>query len=865
MTNRILPALLSSILVSSGVTLAEIEPVDFNRDIRPLLSDRCFTCHGPDEGTRKTSLRLDRRESAMEHAVRPGDATGSELIARVASDDTDIRMPPDGSKKQPLTRDEVSLLRRWIEQGAEWQEHWAFVAPERPTVPMTHDADWPVHAIDSFLLKAFEVASIEPSPSADRRTLLRRLHFDVLGLPPPPTDVDEARLTDRDWSDYYASKVDELLQSPAFGERMASYWLDVVRYADSCGIHGDQVWSMSPYRDYVINAFNDNMPFDQFLREQLAGDLLPNATRDQKIASAFNRMHMVTAEGGAQSKEYLAIYAADRVRNTSAALMGVTMGCAQCHDHKFDPFTTREFYEFAAFFADLNETGVYGGANWYPQLLLPTDEQQAELDRLNMAVDLAKEILRAADPLDNNVTSTPEPQRDDAQKAFDEAKKKRDAFQKSLPSVIVSESVSPRPMRVLPRGNWLDDSGDVVQPGVPDALLPIELVLTPGDVTGRSVAKAGMTTSASRLTRLDLAEWMTHPNHPLVARVFVNRLWKLFFGRGIVATVDDFGFQGESPVYPQLLDWLAAEFIESGWDVKHLVGLIVTSNAYQQSSRVTASRREADPLNRRFARQSRFRIDAEMIRDNALFVSGLLVRRVGGRSVRPYQPAGYYAHLNFPRRTYQADTDDNVWRRTVYTHWQRTFLHPSLKAFDAPTREECTADRPRSNTPIQSLVLLNDPIYVEAARSLAARTLLSDSPNEGLGGVQHSEQILAIAEVADVSHPRATDESDPDFVALHDAPPRETLSGQDDETCARRIRTMFRLALQRPPNEDEIAVLAALASKHNRQFQRNPSSADALLSVGTYVAPAQIDRADLATWTSVARVVLNLHESIVRY
>ena len=785
---------LSALLLLFGLaaTASAAEVVNFNRDIRPLLSDRCFACHGPDANARQAELRLDVKDEALGHVIEPGDAGASELISRITSDDPDERMPPTDSRKTPLSSREIELIRRWIDQGANWQDHWAFVPPLRPVVPQVNFSDWPANPIDYFLLAEFETAGIEPSPHADRRTLVRRLSFDVLGLPPSSEEIERAVSFARDWDVHYGQLVDQLLMSPGFGERLASYWLDVVRYADSVGIHGDQLVSMSPFRDYVINAFNNNMPFDRFLAEQLAGDLLPGATRDQRIASAFNRLHMITAEGGAQNKEYLAIYSADRVRNTSAALMGVTMGCAQCHDHKFDPFSTKEFYEFAAFFADLKETGVYGGSNWYPQMIVPTAEEAAQLEQLNQAVTAVEKRVKESES------------ESDARKAADEelkkAKQRRDDYRKTIRSVLVSESVGPREMRVLPRGNWLDDSGEVVLPGVPDFLLPL----------GRD-ARVGAD-GGDRATRLDLAAWLTNPRHPLVARVFVNRLWKLYFGRGIVPSLDDFGFQGAAPTYPELLDWLAIEFIESGWDVKHMIRLMVTSRAYRQSSIVTSRMREHDPLNLRFARQARFRLDGEVVRDNALAVSGLLVSRIGGRSVRPYQPAGYYAHLNFPRRTYRAEKDDNLWRRTVYTHWQRTFLHPSLKAFDAPTREECTADRPRSNTPLQSLVLLNDPIYVEAARALASRVI------------------------------------------------RES-----ESTAAARISQMFRLALQRKPTGEEFEVLTSLVEEHRHRFEQDAKAADELISVGELPIPADMDRTELAAWMSAARVVLNLHEIISRY
>ena len=499
---------------------------------------------------------------------------------------------------------------------------------------------------------------------------------------------------------------------------------------------------------------------------------------DQKVASAFNRLHMITAEGGAQEKEYLAKYSADRVRNTGSALLASTLGCAECHDHKFDPFTSKDFYRFAAFFADLKEKGVYGGNSWLPQMPVPTAQQQVEIERLEREIQASRKQAGAAET--------------DASQPWAKLEAQLAELRKTVPTVLVSQSVEPRVMRVLPRGNWLDQSGPVIDPGVPR-------FLTVENSQGRHV------------TRLDLARWVTDQRNPLTARVFVNRLWKLAFGRGIVSTADDFGAQGSWPTHPELLDWLAVEFMENGWDVKHIWRLIVSSETYRQTSRPSADRLDRDPENLLLARQNRFRLDAEMIRDNALSICGLLVHQLGGRSVRPYQPAGYYAHLNFPARTYQQDLGENLYRRGVYTHWQRTFLHPSLMAFDAPTREECTVQRAHSNTPLQTLVLLNDPTYVEAARVFATHIIQA-------GG----------------------------------------------ETTAERLTFAYRQALGREPSSEERTILQPLLDRHRAHYAQDPEAARQLLAVGEWPVPQDIPAVELAAWTSVARTMLSLHETITR-
>jgi mono/diheme cytochrome c family protein len=810
--------------------------VEFNRDIRPILSNTCFVCHGPDQKLRKGDLRLDVEADAFAdrggyRALVPGKPGQSEVYLRITHKNPQKRMPPAKHARQ-LTAREVDLLKRWIEQGAKWQGHWSLIAAKRPALPAVAAKAWPGNPIDYFVLARLEQEGLRPSPEADRRTLLRRLSFDLTGLPPSPAEVD-AFVNDNS-PRAYAKAVERLLSSPHYGERMALYWLDVVRYADTAGYHSDNHRELWPYRDYVIEAFNKDLPFDRFTVEQLAGDLLPGATRAQKIASGYNRLLQTTEEGGAQPKEYTAKYQADRVRNTATAWLGMTMGCAECHSHKFDPFTAKDFYAFAAFFADVKERAV----GRQDQTLLASPEQTARLKQLEgqiaplqkkltattpeLAAAQAKweQTARGAKGLPKNISallklsaSKRNPQQKQALSAYFRSvapelqetrrqlaalTRERDQLQREIPSTLITESVPPRTVRLLPRGNWLDDSGEVVQPAVPASL-------------SRPGAQAPAGGKAPRLTRLDLARWMVAPDNPLTARVFVNRLWKLYFGQGIVRTLDDFGSQGAWPTHPELLDWLAVEFRESGWDVRHLVRLMVTSRTYRQTSKVREELKQRDPYNHLLARQARFRLDAEAVRDNALAVSGLLTRKVGGPSVRPYQPKGYWAYLNFPRREWTKDTGADQYRRGLYTYWCRTFLHPSLLAFDAPTREECTVERPRSNTPQQALVLLNDPTYVEAARALAERAMRE-------GGTE----------------------------------------------TAGRIDFIFRQGLARKADPAERKVLSALYQQHAEQYAADERGAEAFLRVGDRPAPKDLPAHELAAWTSVARVVLNLHETITR-
>lgn len=816
-------------------------PVDFNTDVRPLLASQCYQCHGPDEKTRKARLRLDQRDAAIEAgAIVPGKPDDSELIRRICTDDPTQQMPPPAAKKPSFTQEQTAMLKRWIAEGAKYSEHWSFAKLTRPEVPTVPNPAFSIrNPIDAFILYRLKQAGIDPSPEADRYVLIRRLSFDLTGLPPTPEQV---RLFVEDKSpDAYEKVVDRLLASPHFGERMAVWWLDLVRYADSIGYHSDNPMNVSPYRDYVIASFNRNKPFDQFTIEQLAGDLLPNPTTEQRVASAYNRLLQTTEEGGAQAKEYEAKYAADRVRNYGQVWLGGTIMCAECHNHKFDPYTQKDFYSIAAFFADIQEAAVGRREEGMPVPATPAQETALKRNARNRAIAQAKldaaARVFAADPdafadiekwpnptpgKGTTVTVPPDVKailakkpeqrtpaevnrlttfaRDTApdlkadRDALAVATKTKTDFEKSLPHVLVTTSGPPRTVRILPRGNWLDESGPVVTPDTPSFLPPLP---------PRTDPKA-------RPTRLDLARWTVSPHNPLTARVAVNRLWKLFYGHGMARSLEESGTQGQLPTHPELLDWLAAEFREK-WDIKHLVRLMVTSSTYRQSSAESPILRERDPMNRLFARQSRWRLDAEFIRDTSLAISGLLNPAIGGPSVKPYQPPGYWAALNFPPREWQKDTGEKVYRRGMYTHWQRSFPHPAMIAFDAPSREECTCERPRSNIPQQALTLLNDPEFVEAARVFAQLTIQK--------------------------------------------------GGTDDNA---RVKWAFERATGRLPRPEESQVLLSLVQKHRKDFAADPQNAKKLLAVGDAPLPTNLAIEELAAWTSVCRVILNLHETITR-
>jgi len=1016
-----------------GPTVFGAGPVQFNRDIRPILSDHCFSCHGPDVQKMKGGLRLDLREAALQpaksgkKAILPGDAGGSELVRRLLTDDVDELMPPPEAHK-PLSPEQKSMLRRWIAEGAEYQGHWAYQPLVRPVLPSGVEGEG---GIDRLVRTRLESIGLTPAAEADRRTLARRLSLDLTGLPATPEMV--AAFESDTAPGAYERFVDRLMATPQYGERMAIGWLDVVRFADTIGYHSDNPRNIWPYRDYVIRSFNQNKPFDRFTREQLAGDLLPNPTVESRVASGFNRLLLTTEEGGAQEKDYESRYLTDRVRAVGSVWMGQTVGCAQCHDHKFDPISTRDFYALGAFFADVKET-IIGRRE--DGMLVPTESQSGELARLTAEAQRLKErfegphpqleeafsrwhraraealrsdalwtvappasaesaagatvtvrddrsilvggknpdtdttvvrfaglpervvglrlevlpdkslpsqgpgragngnfvltevvarVVRegaparelsfesawasheqtvsaeknpygkwsAASVIDRDARGsfagwailpeagkpsqlrlrlrepitlgagerlevelqqkhghgnhtlgcfrlgvatdpaalvppsvplpagelaeairvdpsrrTPEqtaklwsdfravaPELADLRAQRAAADKARADFEATVPRTLVTErGDKPRTVRVLPRGNWLIETGEIMEPAIPARFRPAA-----GKVADR------------RLNRLDLADWLVSPENPLTARVVVNRFWRQFFGTGLSKVLDDFGAQGEPPRHPELLDWLAADFRDSGWDVKRLVRQIVTSRTYRQSSSAPRDLLARDPDNRELARQGRWRIEAELVRDSALQLSGLLVNRIGGPSVRPYQPDGYWENLNFPQRGYDASAGADQYRRGLYTWWQRSYVHPSMLAFDAATREECAAERNRSNIPQQALVLLNDPSYVEAARSLAARVLRECS---------------------------------------------------GDDTA--RLEWAWRQALARSPRESEVATLRRLLEAQRAAFAKDPEAASRFTRTGKAPIPAGIDPIQWAAWTDVARALLNLHETITR-
>ena len=1067
----------------TATTLAAAEPdrVSFNRDLRPIMSDTCFRCHGPDKNARKADMRLDIREEATRPTrsgrtpIVPGDPDKSEIVARIFATGARV-MPPQAAHKQ-LTAKQKETIRQWVAEGALYEGHWAYQPLKRPAVPEIADASRVRNPIDHFIQERLSHEGFKPSERADKPTLLRRVTLDLTGLLPTSEEL-RAFLSDNA-ADAYEKVVDRLLASPRYAEQRTMHWLDAVRYADTSGFHGDNPIPAWPYRDYVLRSFLINKPFDAFTREQIAGDLLPNATLEQRVASAYNRLNRTSSEGGLQPKEYLAKYGADRVRTLSAVWLGSTLGCAECHDHKFDPFLTKDFYAMKAFFADIQETGLVpdrGSRAWGAKLDLPSEAQARQLAALDaqlaaarvrldeglvklatvdeqwenqlrtrwqagelawtwqrpiaahavngatltiydsevvennfyldgslkterkpgdglvvaggpnpdretylvtlkpgagtwnqLGIDVVQdeslpgaryargadrfllseieaELLEAGQPartlslvmatvndappsvpstttdpsmpplaaIDGNphtawgvrfgeardpflavrfaepVTTTADSQivvtlrheselraavigrfrlalsadayawppiasagrrirskdptgakswasglPDDVMKALRRPAEDRDEPERtalrdyliwsspelaadyrelqrveaerglldaSVPRVVTTVAVDPAVTRILPRANWMDDSSPIVEPAVPRFLATLD-------------------TKGERPTRLDLANWLVARDNPLTARAYVNRTWREFFGSGVSRTLDDLGSQGEWPTHPELVDWLASELIHPevdaasthDWDMKHLVRLIVTSHTYAQTSMAEAISQEKDPDNRLLSHQNGFRVDAENVRDIALQLSGLLTDVFGGPSVSPVEPQGYLAALNFPKREYSASHGADQYRRGLYTTWQRTYLHPSLLNFDAPTREECTVSRSASNTPLQALDLLNDPIYVEAARAFAQNAL-----------------------------------------------------AQGGKTFAAQLEWVFTRALNRPPRAEERSMLQGLYERNLKRFRAAAASARELLTIGDAPLPATANPAKVAAMATVTRAVLNLHELITR-
>jgi hypothetical protein len=988
---------------------AAAQKVEFNRDIRPILSDKCFTCHGPDQANRKSPLRLDIESAAKAElgrgrfALVPGNPGRSEVYRRITSENKVLRMPPEYLGRERLKDGEIELIRRWIERGAEYQQHWSLIPPKRPAPPEVRDGSRVRNEIDRFVLSRLEREGLQPSPEADRATLIRRVALDLTGLPPDPRDVQEGE---------YEAIVDRLLASPRYAEHMAVRWLEAARYADTNGYQTDGPREMWRWRDWVIDAFQRNMPFDRFTVEQIAGDLLPHAALSQKIATAFHRNHRTSAEGGIVDEEFRVEYVADRVDTTGTVWMGLTVGCARCHDHKYDPITQKEYYQLFAFFNNVPEKGfVYNFGNEEPYIKAPLPEQQRRLDELDRQAaeaeakvrslegktaraqrkwerrlkplaweltagqvyhnpleggtrfdgqhfieagkDIAKfdyrdpftfaarikpesgdgailsraedyfegqghalylvegklrlhvifrwtdlgmrietaqpvkigewqhvlvtydggmkasgvrmyvdgepqelkvlfdqllwpldhkepfrigagggkrfrgmisdvraynaalsaeeaAVVALADPVERIAVLPPESRsRAQAEKLrlcfldvaaprevrrardrLETVRKMKQEYLASIPTVMVmAERPERRQTFLLKRGAY-DAPGEKVEPGVPRVLPPLR--------------------PEWPRNRLGLARWLVDRSNPLTARVIVNRFWQMFFGAGIVKTVEDFGSQGEWPTHPELLDWLAVEFMESGWDVKSLLRTIVSSATYRQSSNVTPELLQRDPENRLLARGPRFRLPAEVIRDQALAVAGLLVERTGGPSVRPYQPPGLWQELH-GGKGYEQDHGAGLYRRSLYTYWKRTVAPPNMMNFDAPNRETCVVRQVRTNTPLQALSLMNDVTFVEASRKLAERMMVEGGRSE-----------------------------------------------RD------RIGWVFRTVLARPPRGDESEVLEQALAKFRSHYAANEADAVALLGQGESPRNLKLDARELAAYTGVASLVLNLDETITK-
>jgi hypothetical protein len=759
------------------------KPVDFDRDIRPILSDTCFLCHGPDEKNRKGGLRLDTKKGAFadisgKKVIVPGHPEESVLYQRISHPDDAKRMPPAKARKQ-LNSQQVELIRRWIAEGAKWEKHWSFVPPVRPALPKLNNPAWPQNAIDFFVLEKLEQEGLQPSPDATKEKLLRRVTLDLTGLPPTLTEMD-AFLVDKS-PQAYEKVVDRLLASPRYGEHMALEWLDAARYADSNGYQSDATRTMWPWRDWVIKAMNNNMPFDQFTIEQLAGDLLPGATVSQKIATGFNRNHMLNGEGGRHPEESRVEYVVDRVETTATVWLGLTMGCGRCHSHKYDPITQKEFYQFYAYFNNIAESGgVDRFGNAFPVLAMPTPAQESKLQELK---------LKLADLKDRQAKSKGN-EANDLKKQVEKAQKDLQAHERSILEVMVMEErKDQRPTFLLKRGAWNNpDKSQPIHPGVPAALQAL-----PKD---------------SPASRLGLALWLTDPGNPLTARVTVNRYWQHFFGTGLVKTLEDFGSQGERPSHPRLLDWLAAEFVESGWNVKHLHKLMVMSATYRQSSKVTAELLQKDPHNRWLTRGPRQRLSSLALRDQSLALSGLLVEKLGGPPVKPYQPGDLWFDFSLGKIKYEQDHGPNLYRRSIYTFWRRS-VGPTM-FFDTPARQVCTVNLPRTNTPLQALTLMNDMTYIEAARLLA----------------QHVMQQAATPDA--------------------------------------RLALAFRIATGRHPVPQERKLLLSAYHKIHTKYQQDSAAALKLLNTGEMPRDEKLNVTELAATTGVMNLILNLDEVITK-
>ncbi len=736
------------------------DKVSYNFHIRPILADRCFKCHGPDGAQRKAKLRLDReeglfravKESEGAFVIVPGKPGESDLYRRISSSDTAHLMPPPTSRLA-LNEHEIGLIEKWIRQGAKYEKHWALMLPVAHELPQDRSG-WSQNEIDRFVRAKMDERGLRPNEEAGKERLLRRLHLDLTGLP-PSIEEQEAFLSDES-AGAYEQKVDELLASPHYGERMAIHWMDVARYADSHGYQDDGLRTMWPWRDWVIHAFNQNYSYDKFLTWQLAGDLLPDPTKEMLLATGFNRNHKITQEGGVIDEEYRIEYVTDRTNTFGKAFLALTFECAKCHDHKYDPIAQKDYFRAFAFFNQVAEKGYQG--------------------------DIFSGT--AADPPRMTITS------DDVNNILNFINKKDTADVKVM---VMKDSSWHRPTHVLKRGNY-DAPAEVVEAGTPEAVLPFDTTRYPKN-------------------RLGLAQWLLSPEHPLTARVFVNRIWQEFFGRGIVKTSGDFGMQGELPSHPELLDWLALDFMNNGWDIKRLVRQVVLSSTYRQSAAVTDRKLRSDPENVYLSRSSRVRIPAELTRDWVLGAAGLLNREIGGPSVKPYQPKGIWEAATSGRgvlATYKQDHDEKLYRRGMYTFIKRTVPPPSLLIFDGSSRDQCEVQRLRTNTPLQALVMLNDPGVNEASRVLAERLV-------------------------------------PKFASEKE-----------------RIENAFRLIACRKASGEELEMLLSYYESEREMFTAQVDNAQKLSTVGEFARSAGEDAARVAALTETIVLIFNLDETLTR-
>lgn len=840
----ILPLFLSTFASPTSCLHAE-DKLDFNRDIRPILAENCFYCHGQDKNKREGDLRLDDREAAIAaHAIVPNDVTASEAMNRIDSQDPETQMPPPKSNRR-LTDAQKQLLKRWIEEGANYSNHWAFVTPQKPTEPEVKKSEWIRNPIDRFVLAELEKRNLAPSPEADRATLIKRLYSDLAGLPPTPEEVD-AFIQDTDPL-AYEKLVDKLMNASTYGERMSLPWLDTARYADSNGFQQDgDTWQWY-WRDWVVKALNENLPFDKFTIYQLAGDLLPDATLEQKIASGFNRNHLLNGEGGAIAEEQRFVILFDRIDTTATTWLGLTMACAQCHDHKYDPITMTDYYSLMDCFNRVPESGVpqYFSSRIRvaaPFVEIPTEENKAKIAEweskinelrpaMNQWLDAAYQgwkigVLTDGKPAEgkslseqlvNLLKKEDKDRTEDEKKELDSLLRKHfdekvvnqlgDAVpnratiktlqdqlnayrQDQIPRVMIMSDAQPRETHILDRGAYLTKK-EKVSFATPAFLPPM-----PDDYPKN---------------RLGLAQWLMSPQHPLTGRVQVNRIWQHYFGTGIIKTAEDFGVQSEYPIHLALLDWLACDFRDNGWNMKAMHRLIVTSATYRQSSRVTPERLAQDPENRLYGRASRHRMPAMILRDWALASSGLLDPRIGGKPVYPYQPDGIWESLAITKErdfTYPSSSGADLYRRSLYTFWRRTVSPANM--FDASNRQACRVRQSLTSTPLHALTTLNDPTWVEAARVLAEKSLKLNT----------------------------------------------------DPSVAMTIA--FKRVLAREPTSDEKVVLQRAMEKQLKHFQQNANAAQEILAVGSAPRDTSLNADQHAALTAVCLAIMNLDEALTR-